>query len=137
MLHDHILDENFDRVEFLRETLPVAQMCAVAGAIQWSLHRRLQLPYWYYGRMQHIVPLYLKSRENITLAPELVAPVEIGSQTLLMRTVLLPHMPYANARVAATRHDQLPAWMLDCWNSESEKMNEAEIENPEEVQKVV
>jgi len=45
-------------------------------------------------------------------------------------------MPYANAR-AATRHDQLPAWMLDYWNSESEKMNEAEIENPEETQKVV
>lgn len=132
MLHDHILGENTERVEFLRGTPPVAQMCAVAGAIQWSLFRRLHLPYWYFGRMNYVVPLYLRSRENITRAPDLVAPIEANETGLLVRTVLLPHMPYANGRVAVRRHDELPAWMLDCWNDEAEQMGETEIENPEE-----
>jgi hypothetical protein len=40
-------------------------------------------------------------------------------------------MPYANARVGVTRHDELPPWMLDCWNEESERMSETDIDNPE------
>src|SRR3954453_4771509 len=71
MAHEHILGANADRVEFLRNTPPVAQICAVCGAIQWSLNGSLQIPYWYYGRMGYVVPLYLRTRENITLAPDL------------------------------------------------------------------
>jgi hypothetical protein len=122
MVHDHILGDNADRVEFLRDTPPVAQMCAVSGAIQWSINRGLIVPYWYYGRMQCLVPLYLQSRENITVAPDLIAPLEVSPNNILVRTVLPPHAPYANARVAVRRHDQLPAWMLDCWHSEAERM---------------
>lgn len=129
--HDHILDENTDRVSFLSKTPPVAQMCAVAGAIQWALNRELQVPYWYHGRMNYVVPLYLTSRENVALAPDLVAPVEISEQLLLVRTVLLPHMPYANARIAARRHDRLPPWMLDCWNREAAGMQKNKLEDPE------
>jgi hypothetical protein len=40
-------------------------------------------------------------------------------------------MPYANARVSVKRHDQLPAWMLDCWNAGAAKMQKSDIENPE------
>jgi hypothetical protein len=133
MSHDHILGDNANRVGFLEKTPPVAQICAVAGAIQWSLKRGLQIPYVYYGRVNYVVPLYLTSRENITLAPDLVAPVEVHQETLMVRTVLEPHMPYANARVAVKRHDQLPPWLLDCWNKESKKMDAATIEDPEEL----
>jgi len=52
-------------VGFLADTPPVAQMCAVAGAIQWSLNRGLHLNNWYFGRMNYIVPLCLQSRENM------------------------------------------------------------------------
>ncbi len=131
MMHDHILGDQGDRVPFLRDTPPVAQMCAVAGAIQWSLNRGLQLPYWYFGRMSYIVPLYLQSRENITLAPDLVAPAQVNPNNLLVRTVLEPHMPYANARVAVHRHDQLPAWLLDSWTDYAARATEADIEDPE------
>lgn len=131
MMHDHILGQNADRVAFLEKTPPVAQMCAVSGAIQWSINRGLIVPYWYYGRMQCVVPLYLQSRENITVAPDLIAPIEISSSNLLVRTVLPPHAPYANARVAVRRHDQLPPWMLDCWHKEAQRMRTDEIENPE------
>jgi hypothetical protein len=74
--------------------------------------------------MQCLVPLYLTSRENITVAPDLIAPLEISPNSILVRTVLPPHAPYANARVAVRRHDQLPAWMLDCWHSEAERMED-------------
>lgn len=129
--HEHILGENADRVPFLSQTPPVAQMCAVAGAIQWSLNRSLQMAYWYFGRMQYLVPLYLQSRENITLAPDLIAPIQVNPDCLLVRTVLLPHMPYPNARVAVHRHDQLPHWMLDGWNEFASQATIAQIDNPE------
>lgn len=131
MLHDHILRDNADRVPFLDKTPPVSQMCAVSGAIQWSLNRSLQLPYWYYGRMSYLVPLYMQSRENITEAPDLIAPIQVMPETLLVRTVLTPAMPYANARVSVRRHDQLPHWMLDAWNKASAAFTEADINDPE------
>lgn len=131
MLHEHILGENAERVDFLANTPPVAQMCAVSGAIQWSLNRNLQLPYWYYGKMNYLVPLYLKSREDITKAPDVIAPVQVTSGSLIVRTVLEPHMPYANSRVAVKRHDQLPHWMLSAWDAYAEQMTEDQIEEPE------
>jgi Domain of unknown function (DUF3825) len=131
MLHDHILRDNAIRVPFLGQTPPVSQMCAVSGAIQWSINRGLQLPYWYFGRMNYLVPLYMQSRENITQAPDLIAPVQVNPNTLIVRTVLLPHMPYANARVSVKRHDQLPHWMLDAWDTASESITVQQIDDPE------
>ncbi len=116
MSHDHILGENAQRVPPLVNTPPVAQMCAISGAIQWSINRGLQIPYWYHERMQYIIPLYLQSREDITLAPDVVAPVQVNSKSLLVRTVLEPAMPYDKARIAVRRHDQLPHWLLDAWS---------------------
>jgi hypothetical protein len=131
MLHDHILRDNADRVPFLKGTPPVAQMCAISGAIQWSLNRGLHLPYYYYGNMSFLAPLYLQSRENITQSPDLIAPVQVNPRSLVVRTVLLPHMPYANARVAVERHDQLLLWMLDTWNNNASTVSEDQIDNPE------
>jgi hypothetical protein len=115
MSHDHILGDNIDRVAFLRDTPRVAQMCAVAGAIQWSLNRGLHLPNWYFGQMNYIVPLYLQSRENITRSPDVIAPIQVSPGNLIVRTVLDPPMAFPNARVAVNRHDQLPAWLLEAW----------------------
>jgi hypothetical protein len=131
MMHDHILGDNTARVPFLNQTPPVAQMCAVSGAIQWSINRNLQLPYWYFGKMNYLVPLYLQSRENITLAPDLIAPVQVNPDSLLVRTVLEPTMPYANARVSVKRHDQLPAWMLSSWSAAAATVPVSQIEDPE------
>jgi len=131
MMHDHILGENAERVPFLADTPPVAQMCAVSGAIQWSLNRNLQMSYWYYGKMQYLVPLYLQNRENIALAPNAVAPIQVNPNSLLVRTVLTPAMPYANARVAVHRHDQLPPWLLDAWSSVAQQASTEQIEDPE------
>jgi len=131
MMHDHILDDNADRVPFFVNTPRVAQMCAVSGAIQWSLNRKLHLAYWYYGQMSYVVPLYLSSREDITLAPDLIAPIQVNPGSLLVRTVLKPVMPFGNARVAVQRHDQLPHWLLQAWKEHAAAATEDEIENPE------
>lgn len=134
MLHEHILQDNADRVPFLERTPPVSQMCAVSGAIQWSINRDLQLPYWYFGRMNYLVPLYMQSREDITLAPDLIAPIQVNPENMIVRTVLLPHMPYANARVSVKRHDQLPHWMLNAWNASAATVSSGQIDNPEPAQ---
>lgn len=113
--HQHVLQHNAERVPFLADTPPVAQMCAIAGAVQWSINRGLHVSYWYWGRMNYLVPLYLSNREDITRAPDVVATVQVTPTSLLVRTVLSPHMTYAKARVAAKRHDQLPSWLLSAW----------------------
>ena len=137
MMHDHILGDNSERVPFLADTPPVAQMCAVSGAIQWSLNRDLKMAYWYYGRMNYLVPLYLENRENIALAPDAVAPVQISPQSLLVRTVLEPPMPYANARVAVKRHDQLPPWLLSAWADFANQATDDQLDDPETVRQEV
>jgi hypothetical protein len=81
--------------------------------------------------MNYLVPLYMQSRENITQAPDLIAPIQVNPDALIVRTVLLPHMPYANARVSVKRHDQLPHWMLDAWNSTFASLTTQQIDDPE------
>jgi hypothetical protein len=81
--------------------------------------------------MSYLVPLYMQSRENITLAPDLIAPIQVTSEALMVRTVLLPHMPYANARVSVRRHDQLPHWLLDAWHAAGSTLTQEQIDDPE------
>jgi hypothetical protein len=114
MLHDHILGDNSERVSFLASTPPVAQMCAVAGAIQWSLNRSLQLNHWYFGRMNYIVPLYLQSRENITRSPDIIAPIQVSpgnlvvglcwSRTWRTQTRVSPYADTTSCRRGCWRH---------------------------------
>ncbi|MEH2438228.1 MAG: hypothetical protein V7K25_29205 [Nostoc sp.] len=81
--------------------------------------------------MHYLVPLYLQTREDITRAPDAVAPVQVNLNSLLVRTVLQPHMPYAKARIAIKRHDQLPSWLLSSWIEYADQASEATIEDPE------
>lgn len=129
---EHILGENADRFPYLKDTPSVAQMCAVTGAIQWSLHRRLEIKQMYLGVPSYFVPLYLQTREDITNPPDLVAPVQVQPNRLLVRTVLLPHMAYDKARVVANRHDELPTWLTSAWHEHSDSVNAAEIAALEE-----
>lgn len=124
---DHILGDNVERILFLKDTPPVAQICAVTGAIQWSLYRNLQIKQMYLGVESYFVPIYLQTRENITSAPDLVAPVQVQPDRLLVRTVLLPHMAYDKARVVVTRHDELPTWIVSSWNEHSATVTAAAI----------
>lgn len=130
--HEHILEDNEDRVRFLSATPRVAQMCAVAGAIQWSIHRELLIRQMYFGTQSYFVPVYLTSREDITAPPDLVAPVQVQPGYVVARTLLLPHMSYARARVAANRADQLPSWLLRAWAEHAETVGDDAGAAPDE-----
>ena len=61
----------------------------------------------------------------------MIAPIQVNDDSLSVRTVLEPAMPYPNARVAVRRHDQLPPWLLSGWVGAASQRTEAEIEDPE------
>jgi hypothetical protein len=129
--HEHILEQHQERVAFLAETPRVAQMCALAGAIQWSLFRDLAIRQLYLGIPSYFVPVYLQSREDITKAPDLIAPVQVQGDRLYVRTALEPYMGYAWARVVATRHDQLPHWLVTAWHDRADLEDAAAVEGVE------
>ena len=115
MRDDHIMEKIPERMPFLRDTPVVSTICAIAGAINWALSLDLQLAYWYNGRMGYLVPLYLTKRESIMAAPDAVAPLQLVNDRWMVPTILEPRFSYANARVAAKRHDELRPWMLSVW----------------------
>lgn len=129
--HEHILEQHRERVAFLSRTPRVAQMCALAGAIQWSLFRDLAIRQLYLGVPSYFVPVYLESREDITQAPDLIAPVQVQGDKLYVRTALEPYMGYAWARVVATRHDQLPHWLVTAWHERADEEDAATLEDVE------
>jgi len=129
--HDHILEKHQERVAFLGGTPRVAQMCALAGAIQWSLFRDLAIRQLYLGVPSYFVPVYLRSREDITQAPDLIAPVQVQGERLYVRTALEPYMGYALARVVAKRHDQLPTWLIAAWHDRADEEGAATLEDVE------
>jgi hypothetical protein len=95
----------------------VAQSAAVAGAIQWSLHRGLWARQIHGGGRGYFVPVHLTSREDLTLAPDHVAPVVVQEGRIVVRTLLDAHVAYAPARAVVERWEQLPPWLLDAWDS--------------------
>lgn len=126
---EHILRDNVERIEFLAPVSTVTQICALNGAIQWSIHRELYQPCWYYGKMQYFIPVYLKSQENITRTPDLIAPLEVrsGQFPLLVRTVMNPLKQtsyYGNIRPVVPRADQLKPWIISSWNEAIASPNE-------------
>jgi len=129
--HEHILAQHQERVAFLADTPRVAQMCALAGAIQWSLFRDLAIRQLYLGVPSYFVPVYLRSREDITQAPDLIAPVQVQGERLYVRTALESYMGYALARVIATRHDQLPHWLVTAWHEHADEEGAVTVEDVE------
>lgn len=114
-------DERRQRLPVLADAPPVAQLAALAGAVSWSLHRGLAVRQIHGGGRGYFVPVYLKSREDVTVAPDLVAPVLIQSERLVVRTLLEPHVAYSPARCVVERWEQLPAWLIDCWSNATEE----------------
>ncbi|MCT7954428.1 DUF3825 domain-containing protein [Laspinema palackyanum] len=131
---EHILRDNVGRVEFLAPASTVTQICALNGAIQWSIYKGLYQPCWYYGKMQYFIPIYLKSQENITTTPDLIAPLEVreGKIPLRVRTVMNPIRQttyYSNIRPVVARADQLQPWIISSWNEAMLSQNEMSDED--------
>ncbi|MBD1218474.1 MAG: DUF3825 domain-containing protein [Aphanizomenon flos-aquae Clear-A1] len=130
---EHILGERAERVPFLQSVGTVAQICALTGAIQWSIYRGLQQPCWYFGKMQYYVPIYLQNQEKITATPDLVVPIEIRQDNLpiFVRTALNPLREisyYSNIRPVVARADQLKPWVLSSWEAATKEISGDDID---------
>jgi hypothetical protein len=95
----------------------VARIAALAGAVSWSLYRGLAVRQLHGGGRGYFVPVYLRSREDLTAAPDVVVPIATQGERLVVRTLLEPHVAYAPARAVVERCEQLPPWLLDAWDA--------------------
>jgi hypothetical protein len=73
------------------------------------------------GGRGYFVPVYLSSRDDLTVAPELVAPIQVQSNRLVVRTLLDPHVAYSPARAVVERWEQIPSWLLDAWDQATDQ----------------
>lgn len=117
---DLAAEERREQLGKLSELPTVVQSAAIAGAVHWALHRGLAVRQIHGGGRGYFVPVYLTSREDLTVTPELVAPVQVQSNRLVVRTLLDPHVAYSPARAVVERWEQLPSWLLDAWDEATE-----------------
>lgn len=113
-------DERRSKLGALADVTSVVQGAAIAGAVHWSLHRNLAVRQIHGGGRGYFVPVYLSSRDDLTVAPELVAPIQVQSNRLVVRTLLDPHVAYSPARAVVERWEQLQSWLLDAWDQATE-----------------
>jgi len=108
---------------------PVLRVAAVSGAVEWSIRRGLAVRQFHGESRGYFAPVHLTDR---AVAPELVAPVQVQSDRLVVRTLLDLHVAYAPARAVVERVDQLPAWLTE-WRlatGGNENMESAEQPSP-------
>jgi len=117
---DLAADERRARLSALADVPLVVQSSAIAGAVHWALHRGLAVRQIHGGGRGYFVPVYLTSREDLTVAPELVAPIQVQSTRLIVRTLLDPHVAYSPARAVVERWEQIATWLLDAWDQATE-----------------
>jgi hypothetical protein len=113
-------DDRRAKLGALAEATLVVQSSAIAGAVHWSLHRNLAVRQIHGGGRGYFVPVYFTSRDDLTVSPELVAPIQVQSNRLVVRTLLDPHVAYSPARAVVERWEQLPSWLLDAWDQATE-----------------
>jgi hypothetical protein len=113
-------DERRAKLGALAESSAVVQNSAIAGAVHWALHRGLAVRQIHGGGRGYFVPVFLSSRDDLTVAPELVAPIQVQSNRLVVRTLLEPSVAYSPARAVVERWEQIPSWLLDAWDQATE-----------------
>jgi hypothetical protein len=99
----------------------IAQSATIAGAVHWALHRGLSVRQIHGGGRGYFVPVYLKSRDDLTMAPEFVAPIAVQDGRLVVRTLLDAQVAYPPARAVVERWEQLPPWLLDAWDNATDE----------------
>jgi len=97
-----------------------AKSAAVAGAVSWALHRGLAARQIHGGGRGYFVPVWLTSRDDLTLAPDLVAPIVVQGDRSIVRALFDPPSAYSPSRAVVERWEQLPAWLLDAWDTATE-----------------
>lgn len=95
----------------------IAQNAALTGAVVWALRRGHAVRQVHGQSRGYFLPVYLTRREG---APDLVAPIQVQSRRLVVRTLLDPHSAYAPARAVVERREQLAPWLIAAWQASEE-----------------
>ncbi|MEM7310823.1 MAG: hypothetical protein AAF682_29400 [Planctomycetota bacterium] len=119
-------DDRPPRLPGLAGVPVVTRMAALAGAVQWSLYRGLAVRQLHGAGRGFFVPVYLSSREDLTAAPDVVAPIVTQGERLVVRTLLEPHVAYAPARAVVERCELIAPWLLEAWEAAAEEGREAD-----------
>jgi hypothetical protein len=122
-------DERRAKLGALGEASTVVQNAAIAGAVHWALHRNLAVRQIHGGGRGYFVPVYLGSRDDLTVAPELVAPIQVQSNRSIVRTLLDPHVAYSPARAVVERWEQIQSWLLDAWDQATDGSSAASADD--------
>lgn len=113
-------EERRARLGVLADAPALIQTSAIAGAVHWSLYRNLAVRQIHGGGRGFFLPVYFTSRDDLTVAPDLVAPILVQGKRLIVRTLLEPHVAYSPARAVVERWEQMPSWLLDAWDAATE-----------------
>jgi len=125
-------EERRIRLPEIKQASGVIQSSTVVGAITWAIHRGLGVRQLHGGGRGYFVPVFLTTRDDLTLAPDFVAPILVQSNRLVVRTLLDASVAYSPARAVVERWEQLPPWLLDAWDSATEEDDEEEEEDAHE-----
>lgn len=113
------------------QTLTV-QRAALSGAIIWSLRRGLAVPQIFGGGRGYLAPVHLTTRADLTAPPDLAAHLVVQRDRVVARTLFEPHVAYPSARACVERWEQLPAWLVNSWESALESEGDESEEQGEE-----
>ncbi len=113
-------DERRAKIPVMGAAPTIALSCALTGAIHWALFRGLAVRQIHGGGRGYFVPVFLRSREDLSVAPDVVVPLHVQGERLIVRTLLDPYVAYSPARALVERWEQLPAWLLDAWDAATE-----------------
>ncbi|MHC4893872.1 MAG: hypothetical protein ACYTFV_11030 [Planctomycetota bacterium] len=99
----------------LESVAPELRQPLVIGAVHWAVRRGLAERQLYHDARGHLVPLFLTQRADLSIPPDLVAPVTTHGERLLVRAVIEPQTAYPSARAAVDRWESLPDWLAVAW----------------------
>jgi|GEM_PF-1039959 len=108
------------KIPALEGISPVAQACAITGAVHWAMRRGLAAEQLHGASQGWFVPLFFGQRDDATDVPDAAAPVMSVGTRLVVRAVLEPQVCYPAARALVERWDQLPTWLVESWDADRE-----------------
>lgn len=114
-------DERGAPTSCLDALAPGVRLFAIIGAVHWALHRGLAVRQAHAGGRGYFVPLFLSQRDDLTRAPDLVAPIATRGRRAIVRALLEPQAAYAPARAVVDRWELLPEWLVEAWQDAVEE----------------
>jgi hypothetical protein len=130
--HEHILEDNEDRVRFL-SLRRASRRCVRSLGPSSGQYIASSSSGRCFGTQSYFVPVYLTSREDITAASRL-GRAGSGSTGVCGRShaAATSHATRPSSCVAANRADQLPSWLLRAWAEHAEAVGDDAGADPDE-----